>query len=110
MGPFHSYPRALLNSNMRLDKHKKARRVVHILHKTLDFRTPFKMLCDCNFLIHSWKILKISPLEKLESSLGEKCRLFVTKCIINEMNSLGPNFHDTHKLLNGIEVYKCCHD
>merc|ERR1739848_356318 len=83
--------------------------MVHSYYLPSSSSEPLKVLCDGNFLIHSWKIYSGDLKKKLETFLGSKCRLFITKCAINEISLLGSSFSETCRLLKGIDMYKCAH-
>ncbi|WMV52280.1 hypothetical protein MTR67_045665 [Solanum verrucosum] len=73
---------------MRVKKQKRHRRAVTFYKACFGFREPFKIFCDgtfVNYVVGN----RITPDTALENILGATVKLFVTRCVLAELKSLG---------------------
>ncbi|CAG9467158.1 unnamed protein product [Pedinophyceae sp. YPF-701] len=96
---------------MRRKKHKSMRRIVRYYQVTHGFRTPFKVLLDGNFVhaVESAQHLG-APQAHVEKLLGATCKLFVTRCVMNELRAMGKEFAGTTAAARKLALAHCDHE
>ncbi|XP_058097749.1 uncharacterized protein LOC131242850 isoform X2 [Magnolia sinica] len=93
---------------MRLKKKKNQRKSVRFYRACFGFREPFKILCDGTFIHH---LLRHSiPLSQLSKLLSSSTKVFVTKCIVGELRSLGDSHSDSVKTACTLLTARCDHE
>ncbi|CAI5522796.1 unnamed protein product [Closterium sp. Naga37s-1] len=95
---------------MRVKRQREVRRHVRFYRTSCGFREPFKAVCDGTFLHHVTR-LRLSPLAtSLPKLLGFPTRVYITRCILAELQRLGDAFKDTRFAARQLEVARCSHE
>uniref|UniRef100_T1JXU2 PIN domain-containing protein n=1 Tax=Tetranychus urticae TaxID=32264 RepID=T1JXU2_TETUR len=70
---------------------------------------PFRIICDTNFIKFSIKN-KLDMVPAMMDCLLAKCILYVTECIIDELQNLGAKYRVALKIIkSSFEVLPCAH-
>ncbi|KAL5982962.1 hypothetical protein ACLOJK_017042 [Asimina triloba] len=93
---------------MRLKKRKNQRKFVRFYKTCFGFREPFKVLCDGTFIHHL--IQHSVDLSQLSKLLSAPTKLFITKCILGELRSLGDSHSDTVRTARTFLIARCDHE
>eukprot|EP00262_Sarcandra_glabra_P016748 TRINITY_DN555_c2_g2_i1.p1 TRINITY_DN555_c2_g2~~TRINITY_DN555_c2_g2_i1.p1 ORF type:complete len:287 (+),score=49.18 TRINITY_DN555_c2_g2_i1:89-949(+) len=98
---------------MRVKKKKHHRKMVRFYKACFGFREPFKVLCDGTFVHHL--ILNhhftVSDKEKaLSNLLGSPTKLFVTRCILEELKTLGDSYSQSLQAARNLFTARCDHE
>lgn len=74
------------------------------------FREPFKVLCDGTF-IHHLVANNLSPQKAVSDTLGGDVMLFTSRCVIEELKSLGSSHVESfHTARKEYKIARCEHD
>ncbi|CAI5457704.1 unnamed protein product, partial [Closterium sp. Yama58-4] len=97
-------------AEMRVKRQREVRRHVRFYRTSCGFREPFKAVADGTFLHHVMR-LRLSPLAtSLPKLLGFPTRVYITRCILAELQRLGDAFKDTRFAARQLEVARCTHE
>ncbi|CAI7838665.1 unnamed protein product [Closterium sp. NIES-53] len=97
-------------AEMRVKRQREVRRHVRFYRTSCGFREPFKAVADGTFLHHVTR-LRLSPLAtSLPKLLGFPTRVYITRCILAELQRLGDAFKDTRFAARQLEVARCSHE
>ncbi|CAI5991642.1 unnamed protein product, partial [Closterium sp. NIES-65] len=97
-------------AEMRVKRQREVRRHVRFYRTSCGFREPFKAVADGTFLHHVTR-LRLSPLAtSLPKLLGFPTRVYITRCILAELQRLGDAFKDTRFAARQLEVARCTHE
>ncbi|CAI5475841.1 unnamed protein product [Closterium sp. Yama58-4] len=95
---------------MRVKRQREVRRHVRFYRTSCGFREPFKAVADGTFLHHVTR-LRLSPLAtSIPKLLGFPTRVYITRCILAELQRLGDAFKDTRFAARQLEVARCTHE
>ncbi|KAL2935365.1 rRNA-processing protein UTP23-like protein [Bienertia sinuspersici] len=95
---------------MRFKKQKRHRKVVRFYTACFGFREPFKVLCDGTF-VHHLVSNHLSPESSVSNTLGASVQLFTTKCVIEELKSLGSSHTKSfHAARKDYKLARCEHE
>ncbi|GIL65245.1 hypothetical protein Vafri_19059, partial [Volvox africanus] len=95
---------------MRRKKHKQTRRATNYYRINYGFHEPYKVLLDGNF-IHATRAMNLSDLDvHLPKLLGGTCKLYTTKCVTQELVSLGKEFSAAAAAARSLTLHKCGHE
>eukprot|EP00826_Nyctotherus_ovalis_P043671 TRINITY_DN4626_c0_g2_i2.p1 TRINITY_DN4626_c0_g2~~TRINITY_DN4626_c0_g2_i2.p1 ORF type:complete len:258 (+),score=82.56 TRINITY_DN4626_c0_g2_i2:71-775(+) len=88
---------------------RKAANKIAALYRTIfHIEPPYKVIADGNFL-HKCIQNKIFIKDKLEKYLGDTVQVTVTKCILEELKSLGAKTEGTYLAARRYRSEKCAH-
>lgn len=95
---------------MRVGRLKRLRRALRFFRVAHGFREPFKVLLDGNF-VHACMSLSLASSESelaalLSKFLGAEVRLFTTKDVGRELDTLGPEYASSAKLARRINLLR----
>lgn len=76
---------------MRRNRHKQVRKALRFYKINHGFKVPFKVLVDGNFVNALLELKRGEVQDLVPQFLGEKCRVFTTRCCVNELRKLGLN-------------------
>ncbi|KZV14281.1 hypothetical protein F511_43888 [Dorcoceras hygrometricum] len=79
---------------MRVKKQKHHRRAVRFYTACYGFRGPFKILCDGTFVYHLLANGITLADSALANILGATVKIFTTRCVTEELRSLGDSYSD----------------
>jgi hypothetical protein len=74
---------------MRRNRHKQVRKALRFYKINHGFKVPFKVLVDGNFVNALLELKRGEVQDLVPQFLGEKCRVFTTRCCVNELKKLG---------------------
>ena len=74
---------------MRRNRHKHVRKALRFYKINHGFKVPFKVLVDGNFVNALLELKRGEVQDLVPQFLGEKCRVFTTRCCVNELRKLG---------------------
>lgn len=95
---------------MRFTKHKRHRKIVRFYTACFGFREPFKVLCDGTF-VHHLVSNHLSPDTSVSNALGASVQLFTSKCVIEELKSLGSSHAQSfHAARKDFKLARCEHE
>lgn len=95
---------------MRVKKQKRHRKVVRFFSACFGFREPFKVLCDGTF-VHHLLLHRLTPADDaLSRLLGGRVLLFTTRCIIEELKSLGESHSESLEAAQQLITARCDHE
>ncbi|XP_059657885.1 uncharacterized protein LOC132304299 isoform X2 [Cornus florida] len=95
---------------MRLKKQKRHRKSVRFYTACFGFREPFKVLCDGTF-VHHLLVNRITPADTaLSNTLGAEVKIFTTRCVLAELNSLGDSYSESLKAARKLMTARCDHE
>lgn len=94
---------------MQGKRSKKFRGMMQAYEINFDFRPPYQVIVDGNFLAMSRKI-ELDLDKKLYRLFKERTVLFTTKCIKEELRKLGLEFASSYNQACGMKTLKCHHD
>eukprot|EP00798_Chlamydomonas_sp_ICE-L_P000343 gene343-1718_t len=95
---------------MRVKKHKHTRRAIGFYKIHYGFHEPFKVLLDGNF-IHATTSSNLKDLDNhISRLLGCKCKLYVTRCVTQELKGLGSEFKEAATASHKLDLHKCGHE
>lgn len=95
---------------MRVKKQKQNRRTVKFYKACFAFREPYKALCDGTFIHHMLESRLGAVNEALSGLLGGHVKVFVTRCVIEELKKLGESFSGTVLATRRLTTARCNHD
>lgn len=93
---------------MKGRKNKKFRQNLKFYEHNFDFRPPFKVIVDGNFLARCNKI-DLNLQKKLHSIFKKKILISTTRCVSNELNLLGSSFSRVHEASKELYRQFCFH-
>ncbi|XP_021762515.1 rRNA-processing protein UTP23 homolog [Chenopodium quinoa] len=82
---------------MRFKKQKRHRKTVRFYTACFGFREPFKVLCHGTF-VHHLVSNHLSPETTVSNTLAASVQLFTTKCVIEELKSLGKSHVESYRV------------
>mmetsp|Transcript_16741 Transcript_16741/g.50023 ORF Transcript_16741/g.50023 Transcript_16741/m.50023 type:complete len:248 (+) Transcript_16741:225-968(+) len=94
---------------MRQKKHKKVQRTITFLKVTHQFREPFKVVLDGNF-INALLQSKTDALEAISKLLSAPVKLYTSRCVLRELHALGPDLKAAIKASRSLMVLHCGHE
>lgn len=95
---------------MRVKKQKRHRKVVRFYTACFGFREPFKVLCDGTF-VHHLLAHRLTPADdSLSRLLGARVLLFTTRCIVEELKSLGESHTEALQAAHQLVTARCDHE
>ncbi|GAA0157140.1 hypothetical protein LIER_14469 [Lithospermum erythrorhizon] len=95
---------------MKVKKQKRHRRAVRFYTACFGFREPFKVLCDGTF-VHHLLVNKIVPADTaIANILGAQVKLFTTRCVLEELRSLGKSYTDSYNAAQILSTARCDHE
>lgn len=95
---------------MRFKKQKRHRKTVRYYTACFGFREPFKVLCDGTF-VHHLVANHLSPENSVANTLGASVQLFTTKCVIEELKSLGSSHVESFRAARkDYKLARCEHE
>ncbi|XP_052184100.1 uncharacterized protein LOC127796076 [Diospyros lotus] len=95
---------------MRLRKQKRHRKIVRFYTACFGFREPFKILCDGTF-VHHLLANDITPADTaLSNTLGASVKIFTTRCVHEELKSLGEGYTESLKAARNLFTARCDHE
>lgn len=95
---------------MKVKKQKRHRKILTFYTSCFDFRKPFKVLCDGNFVHHLLQN-KITPADKsLANILNSDVQLFTTRCVLEELKRLGRSFTGSLEAARQLKIARCEHE
>ncbi|KAJ8429387.1 hypothetical protein Cgig2_002009 [Carnegiea gigantea] len=95
---------------MRFKKQKRHRKTVRFYTACFGFREPFKVLCDGTF-IHHLLANNLSPQKSVSNTLGGDVQLFTSRCVIEELKSLGSSHAESfHAARKECKLARCEHE
>ncbi|XP_059649245.1 uncharacterized protein LOC132295140 [Cornus florida] len=95
---------------MRLKKQKRHRKSVRFYTACFGFREPFKVLCDGTF-VHHLLVNRITPADTaLTNILSAEVKIFTTRCVLAELNSLGDSYSESLKAARKLMIARCDHE
>lgn len=95
---------------MRVKKQKQNRRTVRFYKACFAFREPYKALCDGTFIHHMLESRLGTVNEALSGLLGGHVKVFVTRCVIEELKKLGESFSGTVLATRRLTTARCNHE
>ncbi len=90
---------------MRRNRHKQVRKALRFYKINHGFKVPFKVLVDGNFVNALLELKRGEVQDLVPQFLGEKCRVFTTRCCVNELRKLG--LTGTSQLGAGVAAVLC---
>jgi U3 small nucleolar RNA-associated protein 23 len=93
---------------MKLKRGRQTKRILTFYKNNFGFREPFQILVDGTFG-HAAIKQKIHIKEHLEKNLTASVTLYTTKCIVQEVKLLGPDFFGTYVMIRKFEYRQCKH-
>lgn len=93
---------------MGVKKQKRVRKSVRFYTACFGFREPYKILCDGTFVHHL--LLHRIPHSQLSSLLGAPTKLFLTRCILAELKSLGESYSSSLHSARHLLTARCDHE
>jgi U3 small nucleolar RNA-associated protein 23 len=73
---------------MRVNRHKKAQRILSFYTNNFGFRPPFQLVLDGTFCQVALK-QQFHIREQVPKYLGEEVKFLTTPCVLNEVETLG---------------------
>lgn len=95
---------------MRVKKQKQNRKTVRFYKACFAFREPYKVLCDGTFIHHMLESRLGTVNEALSGLLGGHVKVFVTRCVIEELKKLGESFSGTVLATRRLTTARCNHE
>lgn len=95
---------------MRVTKQKQNRKTVRFYKACFAFREPYKVLCDGTFIHHMLESRLGTVNEALSGLLGGHVKVFVTRCVIEELKKLGESFSGTVLATRRLTTARCNHE
>lgn len=95
---------------MRLKKQKQNRKSVRFYKACFAFREPYKVLCDGTFVHQMLESRLGTANEALSALLGGHTKVFVTRCVIDELKKLGESFSGTVLATRRLTTARCNHE
>ncbi|GLJ25621.1 hypothetical protein SUGI_0490810 [Cryptomeria japonica] len=95
---------------MRVKKQKQNRKTVRFYKACFAFREPYKILCDGTFVHKMLESRLGAASEALSALLGGHTKVFVTRCVINELKKLGESFSGTVLATRRLTTARCNHE
>lgn len=95
---------------MRVKKQKQNRKTVRFYKACFAFREPYKALCDGTFIHHMLESRLGTVNEALSGLLGGHVKVFVTRCVIEELKKLGESFSGTVLATRRLTTARCNHE
>ena len=93
---------------MRRNRHKHVRKALRFYKINHGFKVPFKVLVDGNFVNALLELKRGEVQDLVPQFLGEKCRVFTTRCCVNELKKLG--LTDAARATRHLAIHHCGHD
>jgi len=103
----HSYA-SPSSPEMRRNRHKHVRKALRFYKINHGFKVPFKVLVDGNFVNALLELKRGEVQDLVPQFLGEKCRVFTTRCCVNELKKLG--LTDAARATRHLAIHHCGHD
>ena len=93
---------------MRRNRHKHVRKALRFYKINHGFKVPFKVLVDGNFVNALLELKRGDVQDLVPQFLGEKCRIFTTRCCVNELKRLG--LTEAARATKHLAMHHCGHD
>ena len=93
---------------MKAKRQKKIRQTFETYVKHFNFEKPYKLLVDGNF-IKTCLDLNYDYQQKLQSLFGKRAEFVTTKCVVNELKTLGPMLANTLLSAQKLKQVNCTH-
>jgi len=94
---------------MKGKKNKRFRSILETYEIHFQFSSPYKMICDGNFLARAIKI-NLDLKKKIGHIFKQKIQLVTTRCVQNELKLLGSDFDAVYQMADSLYTLKCFHD
>ena len=94
---------------MKAKRHKKIRQTFDVFLVNFNFQPPHPILIDGNFIKISLD-LNYDYQNKLKTLFGKKMELTTTKCVVNELESLGLQLKSAHLSAMRLKIIPCTHE
>ncbi|KAH9310934.1 hypothetical protein KI387_025969, partial [Taxus chinensis] len=101
---------SLKELQMRVKKQKQNRKTVRFYKACFAFREPYKVLCDGTFVHKIVESRLGAANEALSALLGGHTKVFVTRCVVNELKKLGESFSGTVLATRRLTTARCNHE